>query len=64
MFDCRFAKSILLDKNEDDTYHMTIKGDIYNLDPEAEIDFSRVKIINFDIEALATTGTICKIKII
>ena len=64
MFDFRFAKSILLNKNEDDTYHMTIKGDIYNPNPEAEINFPRVKVINFNIEALATNETICKIKII
>ncbi len=68
MFNLKFAKSILLNKNEDGTYNMIVKTNVYDpdgitLNSEAEINYPRVKIINFDIEVLATNETIYEVKI-
>jgi len=68
MFDLKFAKEILLIKNKDGTYNMKVKTDIYKsngttLNSEAEINYPRVKINKFDIEALAINEIIYEVKI-
>lgn len=68
MFDVNFAKEILLIKNKDDTYNMTVKTDIHEsnettLNSEVEINYPRIKINKFDIEALVTNEIIYEVKI-
>jgi hypothetical protein len=68
MFDLKFAKSILLNKNKDGTYNLVAKTDVYEsdgitLNTEIEINAPRVKITSFNIEALTTNGTIYEVKI-
>jgi hypothetical protein len=68
MFNLNFAKSILLNKNKDGTYNMIVKTNVCEtngdtINSEVEVNYPRVKIIDFNIEALATNETIYEVKI-
>jgi hypothetical protein len=67
MFNLKFAKSIILNKNEDGTYNMIVKTNVYEtngitVSSEVKINYPRVKIIDFNIEALANNETIYEVK--